>query len=44
MEKVYEGQLVAKSKRFGVVVSRFNEFISGKLLQGTLDCLFPSSS
>ena len=39
MEKIYEGKLVAKNKRFGVVVSRFNEFISGKLLQGTLDCL-----
>ena len=32
MEKVYEGKLVAKNKSFGVVVSRFNEFISGKLL------------
>ena len=40
MEKVYEGKLVAKNKRFGVVVSRFNEFISGKLLQGALDCLY----
>ena len=40
MEKVYEGKLVAKNKRFGVVVSRFNEFISGKLLEGALDCLY----
>jgi 6,7-dimethyl-8-ribityllumazine synthase len=37
--KIYEGQLVAKDKKFGIVVSRFNEFISGKLLQGALDCL-----
>jgi 6,7-dimethyl-8-ribityllumazine synthase len=37
--KVYEGQLVAKGKKFGIVVSRFNEFISSKLLQGSLDCL-----
>jgi len=38
--KVYEGQLVAKDKKFGIVVSRFNEFISGKLLQGSLDCFY----
>jgi 6,7-dimethyl-8-ribityllumazine synthase len=38
--KVIEGDLVAKDLRFGIVVSRFNEFISGKLLEGALDCLF----
>jgi len=36
---VIEGQLVAEKKNFGIVVSRFNEFISGKLLDGALDCL-----
>jgi len=37
--KVYEGKLLAAGKRFGIVVSRFNEFISTKLLEGALDCL-----
>ena len=37
MPKVYEGKLVAKGKKFGIVVSRFNEFISKKLLEGALD-------
>lgn len=34
-----QGMLNAKGKRFAIVVSRFNEFISGKLLEGALDCL-----
>ncbi|MBN1696673.1 MAG: 6,7-dimethyl-8-ribityllumazine synthase [Spirochaetales bacterium] len=38
--KIIEGELIAKNLRFGIVVSRFNEFISGKLLEGALDCLF----
>ncbi len=37
--KVYEGQLTASNLRFGIVVSRFNEFISSKLLAGSIDCL-----
>lgn len=37
--KVIEGKLVSKGYRFAVVVSRFNEFISNKLLGGALDCL-----
>jgi 6,7-dimethyl-8-ribityllumazine synthase len=36
---VLEGQLNAEGLKFGVVVGRFNEFISGKLLEGTIDCL-----
>jgi len=39
MAKVYEGKLSAVGKRFGIVVSRFNELISKKLLDGALDCL-----
>lgn len=39
MIKLYEGRLVAKDYRFGIVVARFNEFISGKLLSGCLDAL-----
>jgi 6,7-dimethyl-8-ribityllumazine synthase len=37
--KVYEGVLAGEGLRFAVVVSRFNEFISSKLLSGTWDCL-----
>jgi 6,7-dimethyl-8-ribityllumazine synthase len=37
--KVYEGYLQGEGLRFGLVVSRFNEFISGKLLSGALDNL-----
>jgi 6,7-dimethyl-8-ribityllumazine synthase len=39
MPKVYEGQLIATGKRFGIVASRFNEFITNKLLEGALDAL-----
>lgn len=39
MVKILEGQLIAKGKRFGVVVSRFNDFITEKLLGGALDAL-----
>jgi 6,7-dimethyl-8-ribityllumazine synthase len=38
--KEYHGQLVAPSgARFAIVVSRFNEFITSKLLGGAVDCL-----
>jgi 6,7-dimethyl-8-ribityllumazine synthase len=37
--KQFEGHLYAEGFRFGLVVSRFNEFISGKLLTGALDAL-----
>ncbi|MBT7611503.1 MAG: 6,7-dimethyl-8-ribityllumazine synthase [Bacteriovoracaceae bacterium] len=36
---ILEGQLNAEGLKFGVVVGRFNEFISGKLLEGTVDCI-----
>jgi 6,7-dimethyl-8-ribityllumazine synthase len=39
MPKVLEGKLVSKGKKYAVVVSRFNEFISNKLLGGALDAL-----
>ena len=39
MFKQFEGHLHAKGFRFGLVVSRFNEFISSKLLTGALDAL-----
>ena len=39
MSKQYEGNLVGKGLKFALVVSRFNEFITGKLLAGTKDAL-----
>ncbi|MEK7275198.1 MAG: 6,7-dimethyl-8-ribityllumazine synthase [Candidatus Desantisbacteria bacterium] len=36
---VYEGQLDAKGLKFGLIVSRFNEFIASKLEAGCLDAL-----
>ena len=39
MIKEFEGHLSAEGFRFGIIVSRFNEFISGKLLSGALDTL-----
>ncbi len=37
--KSYEGNLIAQGLKFGIVVSRFNEFISNRLLEGALDAL-----
>jgi len=37
--KVIEGKLWAEGFRFGIVVSRFNSFITERLLEGALDCL-----
>lgn len=39
MKKVYQGALLAQGLRFAVVVSRFNEFISSRLLDGAQDAL-----
>ena len=39
MSQIYEGKLIAKGLKFGVVVGRFNEFITNKLLGGCLDAL-----
>lgn len=37
--KVYEGNLIGKGLKFGIVVGRFNEFLSTRLLDGALDAL-----
>lgn len=37
--KIIEGELQAKGLKFGIVVSRFNDFITNKLLDGALDAL-----
>lgn len=39
MGKTYEGHLVGAKKRFGIVVSRFNDLITKKLLEGAQDRL-----
>jgi len=38
MANVYQGELLGAGKKFGVVVSRFNEFITSRLLSGAQDC------
>ena len=37
--KTFEGKMVAKGIRVGIVVARFNEFITSKLLGGAMDAL-----
>ncbi len=37
--KTFEGKLIAQGLKFGIVVSRFNELVTSKLLDGALDCL-----
>ena len=39
MAKRYIGTLLGKGLKFGIVVSRFNEFITAKLLEGAQDAL-----
>lgn len=39
MPHVIQGDFSGENKRFGIVVSRFNEFITSKLLGGALDTL-----
>ncbi|HNW25432.1 MAG TPA: 6,7-dimethyl-8-ribityllumazine synthase [Candidatus Gastranaerophilaceae bacterium] len=37
MAKTFEGKLTVKNEKFCIIVSRFNEFISSKLLSGAVD-------
>lgn len=39
MAITYEGHLIGSGLKIGIVVSRFNEFITGKLLSGAEDAL-----
>ncbi|MGA7878637.1 MAG: 6,7-dimethyl-8-ribityllumazine synthase [Desulfoferrobacter sp.] len=36
---IFEGKLLAKDLRFGIIVSRFNDFICDRLLGGAIDAL-----
>ena len=44
MPKIHEAKLIAEGKSFALVVSRFNDFISDKLLSGALDALVRSGA
>ncbi len=39
MPRILEGQLLAAGFRFAIVVSRFNDFISSRLVDGAMDAL-----
>lgn len=39
MPKIIEGKLLAEGKRFALVVSRFNDFITNRLVSGAVDAL-----
>ena len=39
MAKVYQGNLIGTGLKIGIINSRFNEFITSKLLSGALDAL-----
>jgi len=39
MPRIYEGVLNAAGARFAIVVSRFNDLLTARLLDGALDCL-----
>jgi 6,7-dimethyl-8-ribityllumazine synthase len=44
MPRVVEASLVAKGKKFAIVVSRFNDFITDKLVGGAVDALVRSGT
>lgn len=44
MPKVYEGKINAAGMKFGVIVARFNDFITERLLGGALDALIRSGA
>ncbi len=39
MVKIVSADLIAKGSKFSIVASRFNEFITSRLIDGALDCL-----
>ena len=44
MPRIIEGKLVAKGMKFGIVPSRFNDFICGRLIEGAIDALTRSGA
>lgn len=39
MAETFKGHISAKGLKLGIIVSRFNEVITGKLLSGAMDCI-----
>ena len=44
MPRIIEGNLTAEGKKFGIIASRFNDFIVGKLVDGAVDALTRSGA
>ncbi len=44
MPKIIEAGLQAQGKKFGIIASRFNDFITGKLVDGAVDALIRSGA
>lgn len=44
MPKIIEAGLQAQGKKFGIIVSRFNDFITAKLAEGAIDALTRSGA
>ena len=44
MPKIIEAGLQAQGKKFGIIASRFNDFITGRLVEGALDALIRSGA
>jgi 6,7-dimethyl-8-ribityllumazine synthase len=44
MPNIIEAGLIAKGKRFGIIASRFNDFITDRLVGGALDALIRSGA
>jgi 6,7-dimethyl-8-ribityllumazine synthase len=44
MPKIIEASLVAKEKKFGIIASRFNDFITDRLVGGAVDALLRSGA
>ena len=44
MPKVHEAKLIAEGKKFALIVSRFNDFITEQLLSGAQDALIRSGA
>ncbi|MCP4024280.1 MAG: 6,7-dimethyl-8-ribityllumazine synthase [Desulfobacteraceae bacterium] len=44
MPQIIEAGLQAQGKKFGIIASRFNDFITGKLVEGALDALTRSGA
>jgi len=44
MPKIVEGKLIAEGKKFALVVSRFNDFITDRLVGGAVDALLRSGA